>query len=983
MWRWIPQGGTLPEDAWCTRHKALLWLLASQAMAVPLYGLLVGHSLLHVLAIGGGLGLMATLGAARKQHRRFASLAVTLGLMSSSAALVHLAGGAVEAHFHFFVVMVALTLYQDWLPIGAAVLFVLLHHGVMGSLFPNEVFHRPGGAASPWKFTGIHAGFILANAAVGLFAWRMDDRLQDEARDLHARTRRSERQLAEAQRLAGMGSYEWDPASGEVSWSDALRKLYGVASDTAASFDAFMELVHPDDRDRVRSSLNDAAEHERPFSFEFRLHRPDGDERICVVKGEAVRREGTAMRMLGTVQDVTDRQRSETLQRRLATIVESSEDPILSTDPEGLITSWNAAAERLFGHTAEQALGSPIRLLIPPERAAKVAPIFEQLLAGEVVTDYETDALGRDGRLTPVSLSLSPLCDAAGGVIGTSAIYRDISERRRVEEMLTRRAAELEELASQDSLTGLANHREFHAVISREVDRCGRGGGLFSVLMLDLDGFKQVNDSYGHAEGDLVLRAVGAALADEARAADVACRIGGDEFGLVLIGSGRDGATRVGERVRERVAALQPAELGISYGVAEWPIDGETKELLLTSADSSLYGAKPPSQERLRVARLSELARGIGAGSPSATAEHQSEDPALLETLEIVRVHLRADLAYVSEMRDGDEVVRAVTGDAASFGIAPGTRIPIERSYCAAITADGAPTLVQDVLADERWTGLELPGTNPARAVGAVALRLSDGRRYGALCCLQRSPGFELAENMGALGRVLARVLAAYVERRELAVANAQLTTEATGARALLAALDARDNYTGEHSEKVVELAGLTAHQLRLSDMQIASVQQVALLHDIGKIGIPDSILTKAGPLDDEEWALMRRHPEIGERIVRSIEGLEHLAPMIRAEHERFDGNGYPDGLRADDIPIESRIVLACDAYHAMTSDRPYRKAMSDDEALEELKANSGVQFCPAIADALVVVIERTRAASEAADTKAEGPLEQRFHVRS
>ncbi|MDQ2676605.1 MAG: HD domain-containing protein, partial [Actinomycetota bacterium] len=119
-------------------------------------------------------------------------------------------------------------------------------------------------------------------------------------------------------------------------------------------------------------------------------------------------------------------------------------------------------------------------------------------------------------------------------------------------------------------------------------------------------------------------------------------------------------------------------------------------------------------------------------------------------------------------------------------------------------------------------------------------------------------------------------------------------------------------------------------------------------------IGIPDEILHKPGPLDEREWEIMREHPAIGERILRSMPGLGPIARIVRHEHERIDGGGYPDGLAGDEIPIGARIILACDAYHAMVSDRPYRKAMSHHEAMAELTANAGSQFDPEVIQALV-----------------------------
>ncbi len=198
-----------------------------------------------------------------------------------------------------------------------------------------------------------------------------------------------------------------------------------------------------------------------------------------------------------------------------------------------------------------------------------------------------------------------------------------------------------------------------------------------------------------------------------------------------------------------------------------------------------------------------------------------------------------------------------------------------------------------------------------------------------------------------------------------------EAAAELSGIHALLAALEARDQYTGEHSRIVVQLAQGVAGELGLSDQQTLEVEQVAVLHDIGKVGIPDSILLKRGPLTDAEWQLMRQHPAVGERVVANTESLAHLASAIRAEHERYDGRGYPDGLAGDEIPIASRITLACDAYHAMTSDRPYRRRLTRAQALIELRDNAGTQFDPDVVAALLILVE----SNPEAYTEVEDPV--------
>jgi HD-GYP domain-containing protein (c-di-GMP phosphodiesterase class II) len=170
----------------------------------------------------------------------------------------------------------------------------------------------------------------------------------------------------------------------------------------------------------------------------------------------------------------------------------------------------------------------------------------------------------------------------------------------------------------------------------------------------------------------------------------------------------------------------------------------------------------------------------------------------------------------------------------------------------------------------------------------------------------------------------------------------------------LAGALLERDKYTGDHSESVVEMVADVAQGFGLDPIEVERVKAGARLHDIGKVGIPDQILNKPGPLDDEEWILMRQHSIIGERIVAAIPGLEGVAKIIRHEHENFDGTGYPDGIAGEEIPLGSRIIFACDAYHAMTSDRPYRKAMPHSDAVGELSRCAGTQFDPRVTEKLI-----------------------------
>ena len=223
---------------------------------------------------------------------------------------------------------------------------------------------------------------------------------------------------------------------------------------------------------------------------------------------------------------------------------------------------------------------------------------------------------------------------------------------------------------------------------------------------------------------------------------------------------------------------------------------------------------------------------------------------------------------------------------------------------------------------------------------------------------MDTEPHPELSDRHAELLNFLSELAAEVIEEKAEQQAARRAEAGTAGVRTLLAALEARDFYTGEHSKKVVGLASAVARNLGLDQGTTRDVEQVALLHDIGKVGIPDAILQKQGPLDDQEWQLMRQHPVVGERIIAGTPGLSHLASAMRAEHERWDGGGYPDRLAGEQIPLASRITLACDALHAMTSDRPYRPAMTLPRARQELRACAGSQFDPNVIKALLAEIE-------------------------
>jgi HD-GYP domain-containing protein (c-di-GMP phosphodiesterase class II) len=208
------------------------------------------------------------------------------------------------------------------------------------------------------------------------------------------------------------------------------------------------------------------------------------------------------------------------------------------------------------------------------------------------------------------------------------------------------------------------------------------------------------------------------------------------------------------------------------------------------------------------------------------------------------------------------------------------------------------------------------------------------------------------------------RLLGGVAQQAKLALANASSyegleRTFVTTVEALANALEANDEYTSTHARWITDLSLRVGRELGLDEPALKRLELGALLHDIGKIGIPSDVLAKPGRLTAEERKLVQTHPELGERIIGPIDRLEDVRPIVRACHERWDGAGYPDGIAGEAIPLESRIIFVCDAYHAMTTDRPYRRRLSHREAVRRLAEAAGGQFDPNVVDVALRVLEQ------------------------
>ena len=606
---------------------------------------------------------------------------------------------------------------------------------------------------------------------------------------------------------------------------------------------------------------------------------------------------------------------------------------------------------------------------IPPlheiETAVGVPISWEGQLRGALAVGFR-----RMRRVTPEDVAvLEAVADLASTACQNAEAYRRVRTQ-----------------ASTDALTGILNHGAMQGRVAEEIDRARRTGAPLSLILLDLDNFKRLNDRHGHHAGDRFLRRVASALGRASRPYDGLARYGGDEFVLLLPATPPGAAAEVAERLRTAVSAvaredgLSGLELGSSAGLAAWR-EPLTSVELLERADRALRLAKRRGKERVCHAGPQtdeELALlDVRAGSPSSLVRQFWDVLAACEDAAEAVAGLPAFLRRTLDLEE-----------AALYEVVPGTRpITLRRSSRARQAGDpGLSAFVRTelVLGDEEETRMDLgprsrpniaellgafgvedaaatPGPTGACA-GVPLLRAGTLRGLLILRCSERSFPPERLRQAELLARQATMMLA-----------GREGDGSPAAVRALAAAIDARDDYTHEHSQDVVRLASSVARRLELGPREVEQVERAALLHDVGKVGIPNEILHKSGPLDPREWRHMREHPVIGERILRRTPELEDIAPLVRHEHERWDGCGYPDGLAGEEIPIGSRIILACDAYNAMITRRPYREPMPHVEALAELRRHAGSQFDPAVVAALEAELgaRRARARPAAAPPRA------------
>ncbi len=563
----------------------------------------------------------------------------------------------------------------------------------------------------------------------------------------------------------------------------------------------------------------------------------------------------------------------------------------------------------------------------------------------------------------------------------SAKIYRD---------RMTQYSLQLEFDVFTDSLTGIANRRAFDYELRRRVIDWNRQRIPLCLLLLDVDHFKKTNDRYGHQAGDAALIVVANLLKRSVRELDLVARFGGEEFAMILPYSTTKDGRVVAERARESIAEhLVESErnhfqLTASFGIAE-VMQGDDSELLIRRADAALYKAKQNGRNRtfyhtgtncepIVVDNVCPVKQPALNNQPKskevkATSIDQKriaiidDEPHIIA---LVRKYLR-DAGYQNfvTIHDASEAMATLRSEQPDL-ILLDIRMPKVSGLeiLKQIREDGllksVPVLIFTSATDmeTKVESLQLGANDYCEKplhVGELQVRVRN-------TLMAKAHVDSLNDYSSSLESEVALRTAELAESRREAI------------QCLARAAEMRDDNTGKHTIRVGKYAAIVAKELGFGSERMLWLEHAAQLHDVGKIGVPDSILLKPGPLTKEEFQTMQRHCSFGSRIIRdddpvanSVQKTESDGPkthklrsplmqmaaiVAETHHERWDGTGYPRGLKGDEIPLEGRITAVADVFDALSTARPYKKAMPLDQCFTILSENRGSHFDPMVLDA-------------------------------
>jgi diguanylate cyclase (GGDEF)-like protein/PAS domain S-box-containing protein len=619
-----------------------------------------------------------------------------------------------------------------------------------------------------------------------------------------------------------------------------------------------------------------------------------------------------------------------------------------------LVSVLFAGAALTFSICLDGGLDSPLIVLLalPIMCAALALPAREVSICGLAVLAELIVVAVADPH---VEASTSDAAALSAFLFGTVALSLGVAvHRSRLERDEDRLIQELHRQARTDSLTGCLSHGAFYEQLTAEVDRALRHSQALSLLVVDIDLFKSFNDSRGHAAGDTALVNAGATIRRIIRSIDVAARIGGDEFAVILPMTDLESARTLAERMVRAFDQSEGSEVSVSIGYAALDPLEPTSQKLLRDADRGLYRAK--ANGRGRTATISD----VGAG----TAHHGRRGRELAD-----RVIGQADWTRLEEsLRESNRA----TAEASSIIDTLQSTPSVGFGY---VDRDFRLVRINPMLASAYGGRVE---DQIGRTIAEVVPALWPSLEPIYRCVLDTGEAVVNREVSGPLaadpdrihswltnlspvmvnGLVtgIAIVVVDITDRKQLEESQATLTRAVVSA--LSASVEMRDPYTAGHQERVAQLAIAIAAELQITPREIDEIGLAARIHDIGKLSVPAELLTRPGRLSETEMAVVRMHSQAGFDMLMKVHFPGHVADMVLQHHERSDGSGYPYGLRGDQIPIGSRILAVADVVESMASGRPYRAALGLDVALDEIRDGSGNRYDRDVVAACVSLIE-------------------------
>jgi diguanylate cyclase (GGDEF)-like protein/PAS domain S-box-containing protein len=475
----------------------------------------------------------------------------------------------------------------------------------------EEGYSRSLGAASRRTTTALITALVISALMLLAASATFVRRSLAHGNRLQAKLVESEERLSLGFRGSNAGLWDWNIARKHTYYSSWISELLGYEQgEFSGSSDAISEFVHTDDLEYVRGALRLHLKENRPYDVEFRLKTSTGTFLWCKARGQAIRNEhGFATRMVGSLLDITDRKIAEAkahAEHELAQVTLASiADAVIRTDEAGRITYCNRVSERIFKRSSADMLMLPFREVCKTFNQDSKAPpcdVLERVLRAEIASQTSTDLylLGGEGERIWVEQSVASVHDAEDKVIGSVIVLHDVTEKRK-------HAARLSYQATHDELTDILNRGEFERRLNALLERNFHEYSEHAVLCLDLDQFKIINDTCGHAAGNDLLRSISSALKRGLRDTDIIGRLGGDEFGVVLTHCSREQAIRTAEALRQTVAELgfvwanRIFSTGVSVGLVTPTPGMRALKDVMKAADLACYMAKEKGKNRVQV----------------------------------------------------------------------------------------------------------------------------------------------------------------------------------------------------------------------------------------------------------------------------------------------------------------------------------------------------------------------------------------------